>query len=187
MAPEDDVRQARSARNATDADARVGFYLKNDIGRSEHLSGASSECFKGPTFVWRRRAVKMQYFSVLFAFSVLLCPAADAQQRSATAPAEQFFPTAVSEQYARDVYLELVRAQSQMVDKKYERHRRNATMEVSFTVGKNGQAQSLKVPRSSGDPELDKIVIDVVKSTRFSAPPAGANADFLLPLSFRLN
>lgn len=130
--------------------------------------------------------MKIRYFSALFACSVLLSSAAGAQQR-ASAPPDQFFPTAVAEQYARDVYLELVRAQTQMVDKKYERHRRNATMEVSFTVGKGGQAQSLKVPRSSGDPELDKIAVDVIKSTRFSTPPAGANADFLLPLSFKLN
>jgi TonB family protein len=129
----------------------------------------------------------VRYFPVLFAFSVLLCLDAGAEQRFPTDTRERFFPGTAAEQYARDVYLELMRVQSQMVDKKYERHRRNATMEVSFTVGKNGRVRSLKIPRPSGDPELDQIVIGAIQSTRFSPPPPGADPDFLLPLRFRLD
>lgn len=123
------------------------------------------------------------------AFSALLGVDAGAQQRPQTVAVDQFFPTAATttERYAREIYLELVRVQPQMLDKKYERHRRNAIAEVSFTVGKSGQVQRLKIARSSGDPELNKIVISAIQSTRFSPPPPGAGADFLLPLRFRLD
>ena len=133
--------------------------------------------------------MKALYVSVLFACAVVLATEADAQQRSYSGTSEIFFPAFAteSERYARDVYLQLVRAQPQMVDKKYERHRRNAVVEVSFTVGKGGQAQSLKIARSSGDPELDQIIVSTLQSTRFSPPPEGANPDFLLPLRFTLN
>jgi TonB family protein len=133
--------------------------------------------------------VKALYLSVLFAFAVVLGADANAQQRSYAGTSEIFFPAFAteSERYARDVYLELVRAQPQMIDKKYERHRRNAIAEVSFTVGKGGQVQSLKVARSSGDPELDRIIVSTVQSTRFTPPPEGVKSDFLLPLRFTLN
>jgi TonB family protein len=133
--------------------------------------------------------VKARYVSVLFAFSVVLGPEADAQQRSYAGTSEIFFPAFAtdSQRYARDVYLELVRVQPQMVDKKHERHRRNAIVEVSFSVGRGGQVQSLKIARSSGDPELDQIIVSTLQSTRFSPPPEGANHDFRLPLRFTLN
>jgi TonB family protein len=119
----------------------------------------------------------------------LLGADAKAQDRSYRGTSDIFFPAfaTVSERYARDVYLELMRVQPQMVDKKYERHRRNAIVEVSFTVGKGGQVRSLKLARSSGDPELDRIIVSTIESTRFSPPPEGASADFLLPLRFTLN
>lgn len=133
--------------------------------------------------------MKARYCSVLFAAAVMFGAEADAQQRSYAGTSEIFFPAfaTVSERYARDVYLELVRVQPQMVDKKYERHRRNAIVEVSFTVGKGGQVRSLKIARSSGDPELDQIIVGTLQSARFTPPPEGANPDFLLPLRFTLN
>jgi TonB family protein len=133
--------------------------------------------------------VKAHYSSVFFAFAVLLGADAQAQERSYRGTSEIFFPAfaTVSERYARDIYLELMRVQPQMVDKKYERHRRNAIVEVSFTVGKGGQARALKIARSSGDPALDQIIVSTLQSTRFTPPPEGADADFLLPLRFTLN
>jgi TonB family protein len=133
--------------------------------------------------------MKMRCLAVLFAFSALFSADAGAQQRPQTVPVDRFFPATatVTERYAREVYLELIRAQPQMLDKAYERHRRNATAEVSFTVGKSGAVQRLAIARSSGDPELDRIIISTIQSTRFSPPPPGADADFLLPLRFRLD
>jgi TonB family protein len=133
--------------------------------------------------------VKLTYCSLALAFSVLLLADASAQQRRLTDPGDRFFPSfaTAEERYARDVYLELMRVRPQMIDKEYQRHRRNATVEVSFTVGKSGQVRSLKIARSSGDPELDKIVISSIQSNRFSPPPAGVSSDFLLPLEFRLD
>ncbi len=133
--------------------------------------------------------MKARYCSVLFAAAVMFGAEADAQQRSHAGTSEIFFPAfaTVSERYARDVYLELVRVQPQMVDKRLERHRRNALVEVSFTVGQAGQVRSLKIARSSGDPELDQIIVGTLQSTRFTPPPEGANPDFVLPLRFTLN
>ncbi|MGD9923733.1 MAG: energy transducer TonB [Pseudorhodoplanes sp.] len=128
-------------------------------------------------------------WSAVLAVSVCLLAGASAQQRPLTDPGDRFFPAFATpeERYAREVYLELMRVQPGMIDKKYERHRRNATAEVSFTVGKSGQVRSLKIARSSGDPELDKIIVSTIEATRFSPPPAGVTADFLLPLKFQLN
>lgn len=133
--------------------------------------------------------MRVIYLSVFLALSVLHIADAGAQQRPLSDPGERFFPSmaTVEERYARDVYLELMRVQPQMIDKQYERHRRNATVEVSFTVGKNGQVRALKIARSSGDSELEKIVISSIQSTRFTPPPDGVKPDFLLPLQFRLN
>lgn len=129
------------------------------------------------------------FSSALFAFAFLLGADARAQERPYRGTSEIFFPAfaSVSERYARDVYLELTRVQPRMVDTKYERHRRNAVVEVSFTVGKGGQVRALKVARSSGDAALDRIIVDTLQSTRFTPPPEGADADFLFPLRFTLN
>jgi TonB family protein len=133
--------------------------------------------------------VSVKYWSAILAFSACLLANASAQQQPLTDPGDRFFPAfaTAEERYAREVYLELMRVQPAMIDKKYERHRRNARVEVSFTVGKSGQVRSLKIARSSGDPELDKIIVSTIESTRFSPPPDGVTADFLLPLRFTLN
>lgn len=73
------------------------------------------------------------------------------------------------------------------VQRKINRTRRPSVrgrgqVSVSFRIARNGGLAALSVSRSSGNPNLDRAALDLVRrAAPFPAPPAGARTSYTLP------
>lgn len=60
------------------------------------------------------------------------------------------------------------------------------TVRVSFTVATSGRVTSVRIIGSSGDPDLDRSVLDMLQGATVPAPPEGVNPRVNVPLRFSL-
>ncbi|TIO08114.1 TonB family protein [Mesorhizobium sp.] len=60
------------------------------------------------------------------------------------------------------------------------------TVRVSFMVAGSGRVTSVRITRSSGDPDLDRGVLDLLQGATVPAPPEGVSSRVDVPLTFSL-
>jgi periplasmic protein TonB len=64
--------------------------------------------------------------------------------------------------------------------------RSEGTVSVSFMVAGSGQVTSVRITGSSGDPDLDRSVLDLLQGATVPAPPEGVSSRVNVPLRFDL-
>ncbi|WP_287098638.1 energy transducer TonB, partial [Mesorhizobium sp.] len=64
--------------------------------------------------------------------------------------------------------------------------RSEGTVSVSFMVAGSGRVTSVRITGSSGDPDLDRSVLDLLQGATVPAPPEGVSSRVNVPLRFDL-
>lgn len=64
--------------------------------------------------------------------------------------------------------------------------RSEGTVSVSFMVAGSGRVTSVRITGSSGDPDLDRFVLDLLQGATVPAPPEGVSSRVDVPLRFDL-
>ncbi|RUV54591.1 TonB family protein [Mesorhizobium sp. M5C.F.Ca.IN.020.29.1.1] len=64
--------------------------------------------------------------------------------------------------------------------------RSEGTVRVSFMVAGSGRVTSVRITGSSGDPDLDRSVLDLLQGATVPAPPEGVSSRVDVPLTFSL-
>ncbi|TIQ21013.1 MAG: TonB family protein [Mesorhizobium sp.] len=64
--------------------------------------------------------------------------------------------------------------------------RSEGTVNVSFMVAGSGRVTSVRITGSSGDPDLDRSVLDLLQGATVPAPPEGVSSRVNVPLRFDL-
>lgn len=64
--------------------------------------------------------------------------------------------------------------------------RSEGTVRVSFMVAGSGRVTSVRITGSSGDPDLDRGVLDLLQGATVPAPPEGVSSRVNVPLRFSL-